>query len=302
MSKYVAFANTITLAISSLVKIYLILSQASLLAFALVGVFDALILALGMIYFYIFKTNHSLKSWRFDRNVAKYLFSDSWPLIIGSTASAIYMNIDQIMIKEFSGNINVGYYAVAVKLSTIWTFITVTIVSSLSPHFTKVFLEDERFFNKELAKIYGVLVKISFCIALITFILADYIVEILYGNLYKESVKLVKMYVWIIILIFLSNASWLYYINKSLSKIASYRLIIGAIVNIFLNLLLIPLYSIEGAIISTIISSFISSYLINIFFDDTRNNFWLQTQALKDIFVIKSWYLSYYIRGSNDNK
>ena len=55
MSKFVVYANIISLFLSSIVKIALILNEAPLLAFAWVILFDSFILACGFIYFYIKK-------------------------------------------------------------------------------------------------------------------------------------------------------------------------------------------------------------------------------------------------------
>lgn len=296
LSKYVAFANTITLAISSIIKVALILNESSLLAFALVGVFDTVILALGLIYFYWQKTHHSLREWQFDKVVAKRLLSDSWPLIFGSVAASFYTNIDQIMLGNISNSENVGYYAVAVRLSTFWIFITTTVVSSLFPYFTKVFDIDRKIFEQNLIKLYGLMIKVSFIIAAFVFIFSDIIIEILYGESYLPSSPVLRLYIWTSILVFLSNVSWIYYINHGLSKIASYRLLVGAVLNIVLNIYLIPLYSIKGAAIATIISYIVSSYIINLFFNSTRENFWLQTYAFRDLFTLKTWRLSHYLR------
>ena len=53
LSKYVVYANVISLLISSLIKIALILNDAPLIAFAWATLFDSFILALGFIYFYL---------------------------------------------------------------------------------------------------------------------------------------------------------------------------------------------------------------------------------------------------------
>ncbi len=53
LSKYVVYANVISLFISSIVKVVLILTDAPLLAFAWATLFDSVVLALGFIYYYI---------------------------------------------------------------------------------------------------------------------------------------------------------------------------------------------------------------------------------------------------------
>lgn len=289
LSKYVAFANAITLAISSVIKIVLILNQASLLAFAIVGVFDAVILSIGLVYFYWQKTQHSLREWQFDRVVAKQLLMDSWPLIFGSIAASLYMQIDQIMIQEILGSESVGYYAVAVKLSTIWLFITTSLTSTFAPAIIKAKQISRNLYIKRIGMIYSLLVKISLIICITMYAFSSLIVTYLYGIEYEDSVQVLNIYIWSILFVFLSNGSWAYYINEGLEKIASIRLIVGALINIILNMYLIKYVGLLGAAYSTIISYSISSYFINLFFSRTRDNFMLQTRAILDFFSVNSW-------------
>ena len=76
ISRYVVFTNMVSLAMSSIIKIGLILYQASLIAFALMVLFDSIILALGYLYFYL-KKDLSFRDWRFDKRVAVALLKDS---------------------------------------------------------------------------------------------------------------------------------------------------------------------------------------------------------------------------------
>jgi len=81
MSKYVVFANTFSLFVSSLVKILLIINNAPLIAFALVVVFDSIILAMGYLYFFIKKNpKFNIRGLKFKKDIAISLLRDSWPL------------------------------------------------------------------------------------------------------------------------------------------------------------------------------------------------------------------------------
>ena len=46
---------------------------------------------------------------------------------------AIYMKIDQVMIKQMLGADQVGLYAAAVRLSEVWYFIPIVITASVFP-------------------------------------------------------------------------------------------------------------------------------------------------------------------------
>lgn len=296
MSKYVALANTVCLMLSSLMKIILIINHAPLIAFAWMAVFDSVVLAVGLVYFYLIKTKHKLMSWRFDFGVAKNLLLQSFPLAIGSLSAFIYMEIDQVMLGLYSNDMQlVGNYAIAVKLSTLWYFIVTSITSSLAPQFTKLYHSDLDLFYERLQKVYDFVVKIAIIIIFAVFIFSDKIIYLLYGDKYMDSTDVLKIYVWSTFFVFLSNVSWLYYINRGLQKIASYRLIVGAVLNILLNIIFIPLYSLKGAAIATVISYAVSSYFMNLAYKETRTNFFIQSKAILNIFRFRTWLFIYYI-------
>ncbi len=288
MSKYVVYANIISLLISSIIKVVLLLNEASLIAFAWLVLFDSFVLACGFIYFYI-RNNISVIKWKFDKITAVDLLKDSWPLIFGSIAASIYMQIDQVMIKEILNNEAVGYYAVSVKLSNIWLFLTVIITSSLAPSIINAKKTNQKLYFDRIQLMYNLLLKIAVIISILTYLFSDYIILNLYGDEYNKSIEILNVYIWSIIFVFLSNGSWSYYLNENLQKIASLRLVYGAIVNVVLNIYFIELFGIKGAAYSTLISYIISSYFVNILYKKTKQNFLLQTKAILNIFNIKTW-------------
>jgi O-antigen/teichoic acid export membrane protein len=220
----------------------------------------------------------------FNKKLAISLLKDSWPLIFGSLSATIYMRIDQVMVKEMLNTTDAGYYAVAVRLSDIWLFVTVVITQSLMPSIINAKKVNEELYLKRIQMQYDLLVKIAVIIAAIITIFADRIINLLFTNAYIPSVPVLQVYVWSIIFVFLSNGSWAYYLNENLQTIAGLRLMYGAIINIVLNYYLIPICGLKGAAIATLISYSISSYFLNAFYPKTRKNFILQTKAILNIY------------------
>jgi len=68
ISRYVVYANIISLFLSSIIKVALILNEAPLIAFAWVILFDSFVLACGFVYFYIYNSNHFAASAEPDWN------------------------------------------------------------------------------------------------------------------------------------------------------------------------------------------------------------------------------------------
>jgi len=286
LSKYVVFANTGSLLISSIIKIVLILNNASLLAFAVVTIVDTSVVAFGLIYFYK-KQNLLLSKWVFKISKAKFLLRQSWPMILSGIAISLYMKIDQIMIANILNNKSVGYYAVAVKFSEMWLFITVAITNSLFPAIINAKKESQTKYKNRILNLYRLLVLISLSISVVIYLFANYIVLYTYGTDYKESIVLLQLYVWSIIFVFLNNGSWKWYISENLQYIATIRLFIGAGVNILLNLWWIQKFGLTGAVYATLVSYAIATYFGNLLSKKTIVNFKMQTKAIFTFYKIK---------------
>ncbi len=309
ISKYTVWSQNLAFLIMSVVKIVLIILKASLLAFAVAGLIEIILGSIFLIftYLYIFKRHshiisnqsrimepvtarssqnlHSLLfNWSFSKATAKSLLKDSWPLIIGSISALIYMRIDLIMVKELLGNIEAGYYTVAQRISESFLFLTVIITQTVFPVATETKKISKELYYRNLLLIYGILTKIAFIICLIIFFSSELIIRYIWGEFYIESIKILQLYVWTSFFVFLSNGSWIFYINENLQKFSMYRLVLGALVNVVLNIILIKRYGLVGAAVASLISYSISSYFFNAFSRKLLLNFKLQTLALLNLF------------------
>jgi len=289
LSKYVALANSISLGVSSLIKIVLLVNHASLIFFALMIVFDSLVLAIGLVYFYKKSSHLKLFRWSFDRQLAKSLLKDSWPLILGSISASVYIQIDQIMVKEIMGNESAGYYAASTKLTDLWLFITVLITKSLLPSIISAKKKSRKLFIYRMQYLYNLLMKISVIIIILISILATNIVELLYGEEYLNVIPVLTIYIWSISFVYLSNASTSYFLAENMKFHASMRLFLGALINIMLNMIWIESYGLIGAAYATLVSYSFSSYFYNALFKGTIINFKMQTIAILNIVNIDSY-------------
>jgi O-antigen/teichoic acid export membrane protein len=277
MSKYVVYANILSLFISSLVKIALILTDAPLIDFAWAVLFDSFILAVGLLYFY-FHNKLSVKSWKFELNIAKKLLSSSWPLIFSSVFVSIYMKIDQVMIKEYLNVYSVGLYAAAIKLILAVNFIGNIIVTSLFPSLVKS-INNQEITKDKFEKIFQLLFIIGLFLTLLFIIFSSDIITIVYGEQYSEADSIIYIYALTIVFVYFGLATSKYLIASNNQIIIIYRMMIGAIINIILNIILIPSYGLIGAAISTLIAQIFTSMVFNLFNKSTRFIFVMQLQS-----------------------
>lgn len=293
ISKYVAISNAVGLGLSTVIKVILILHKAPLIAFATMIVFDAAVLSIGLIYFYLRVQRRGLLGWRFDRRIAKKLLQDSWPLIFSGLVVSVYMKIDLVMVKWLLNEKAAGYYSAATRLAESWLFITVVITNSLYPAIVKAKEVSQELYFSRLKKMYQLLILISVTVSLITVIFSDQIIRYTFGESYASSIVILNIYTWSNVFVFMNNGSWSWYINEGLQRIAFLRLLAGALINVFLNVYLIRRLGIAGAAYATLISYAVASYLGNLISRKTWPNFVLQSRAIFGFLNFKSYFNEY---------
>ncbi len=289
ISKYAVYANIISLFISSIVKIALILYEASLIAFALVAFFDSIVLAIGFVYFYLKHLKDSklkIKNVKFKREVAVSLFKDSWPLILSGIVLMIQARIDQVMLQEMIGSKEVGYYSVALRLIETFGFIPVLLNNSIFPALVNAKKVSQVLYIERFLNYY----RLSFLLFIITsvpiFLFAEHIVVSLYGDAYQPAGILLSL---MAIRLFFTNTGVARGAFINIENLFNFSLITmtaGAIVNVCLNYYLIPSYQSQGAIIATIISFSVTTFLIDFFYTKTSENVKLQILGILTFYKI----------------
>jgi len=136
------------------------------------------------------------------------------------------------------------------------------VAQSLFPAIVKAKEISEELYFKRLQGLYALMIWTAIAIALPVTSLSEWIIKFLYGVEYLQASKVLSISIWAGVFVFLGVASGGYLLAENYTKIVFLRTFIGACVNIFLNLLLIPTFKIEGAAFATLISQFIAVFFI----------------------------------------
>jgi O-antigen/teichoic acid export membrane protein len=269
LSKYVVYANIISLFLSSIFKITLILYDAPLIAFAWAVLFDSVVLAAGFIYFY-YQNKLSFKEWKFEKSIALDLIKDSWPLVLRGIVISVYMRIDQVMIKELMNNEAVGQYAAAVRLSEAWYFIPMIVSSSLFPAIINSKKQSEGLYQARLQNLYTLAVWIAIAIALPMTFLSDWVVNILYGVQYDQAGGVLMIHIWAGVFVSFGSIWSKHMLANNKQKVFLSYDITSTVLNVIINLILIPFIGIMGAAIATAFSMLITYIFFGIFYHDQK--------------------------------
>ncbi len=279
-AKYTSISRTVALVLSSIFKISLIASSASVVLFAYSNLILSVVAAIFLIYFYNKHATVLTKSWKFSSTRAKELLSQGWMIFLGAIFTIIYLKMDQVMLKWLIGSEEVGVYSVASTLSEAWYFIPIAIVSSFFPKLIKLRKTDENQFNKRLQQIFDLLFVLAFFVAILVSIFASPIILLFFGEAYLSSATILTIHVWAALFIFMRAAfsQWILIENVLMFSLITQGL--GAAANIGLNFLLIPHYAGEGAAYATLISYAVASYFSLLVYKKTRPVFWMMSKAI----------------------
>lgn len=178
-------------------------------------------------------------------------------LSVASIFSLLYVRIDTLMLSAMKGNSVVGWYNAAYNLILGLTPIALLFMSALLPIMSVSFITSKNTLKIIFEKAFRYLFIIGLPISVGIFMISDKIILLLYDQQYTNSIIALRILAWDVIIIFLIQC--ISYLLISIDKQKKIVIFFGVtvILNIILNLILIPNFSYVGSGVATIISEFI---------------------------------------------
>jgi PST family polysaccharide transporter len=276
--KYIVWVQNGCFLIFAAIKVALIVSNAPLIAFAWAAASEALMVAVLMSLILELR-GPKIHQLRFSFLRAKKLTTDSWPLLLSGMAIMIYMKIDQIMLGQMLGDDAVGIYSAAVRLSEVWYFIPMTIVTSVFPYILETKKRDNSEYLKQLQRLYDLMVCLSVAIALPMTVLSTPIVIALFGSSYADSGPILAIHIWASVFVFLGVASNQWFIAENRLILGLQRAFLGLLINVFFNIILIPKFGTVGAAIATLLGQIAAAWLFDLIQPVTRIVFLMKLRS-----------------------
>ena len=279
LSRYTVIAKNCVFLLMALVKVVFILSHASVILFAWIALAETVLGGVGLIFAYR-HLGRKLTEWRSTLSCCLRLLGDSWPMILSGFSVAIYMKIDQVMLGDMAGNGAVGIYTSATKLTEIWYMVPMVIVSSVFPAIVQSREQDEQLYYRRITRLFSLMAAASLPIAIPVSLCSSWVVKLLYGAGYQAAGPVLAVHIWASLFVFYGVAQGSWDLTENLTRLAMVRIVIGAIVNILLNLWLIPVYGALGAAVATVVSQALAAVILNGLHEKTRPILFCQLRSL----------------------
>jgi O-antigen/teichoic acid export membrane protein len=192
---------------------------------------------------------------RFNWSHLKSLFTFSFWIFLAMSGVLVFTTADVVLIGYFMSNAEVGIYRVAINLATLGVFVALALQYVLYPKFSRWNEEgNHELMTSSLARAYtySLILALPFCVG--GWLLGDKLLFYLFGEAFSTGTGalfiLLSVYV-IYVFLYLQMMT----LNALNHPKDSFRVTaVAVVVNIALNVLLIPVLGIIGAALATLVS------------------------------------------------
>ncbi|WAI00828.1 flippase [Methanogenium organophilum] len=199
---------------------------------------------------------------RFTPEHLKNLFTFSFWIFLSGSGAVIFSYADTILVGYFLSTADVGLYQIAAQFTAIAVFTTVALRTTLYPKISQWHAEGcSGFIERSLSRAFTYSLLLAVPVAVGGWILGERLLYFLYGAGFAEGADVLR----ILLLVQVANA-FMFLQTMALSatgrpRESFYATGTAAVINILLNLALIPILGIEGAAIATLVTMLVNAVI-----------------------------------------
>jgi O-antigen/teichoic acid export membrane protein len=184
----------------------------------------------------------------------KELLKNSWPISVSIIFVSIYGKIDHVMLFKMRGSYDLGFYAAAIKLTELLVAIAAILMTSIFPLLSEYARTSPDAFKKTYELAFKYLMLFIIPIAVMVTLYSRQIILLCYGRNFLASASPLSILIWSTVFIYIGivHSNLLVAVNlQHLDVIFTSSFLV---INVLLNLFLIPRYSFVGAAIAMAVS------------------------------------------------
>jgi O-antigen/teichoic acid export membrane protein len=264
-------------------KVFLLVSGKSVYWFAVVYAIEFGIIGLSLLGIYFKQGGKPL---RFSWSMAKHLFSGSRPYIFSSLMVTLFHNTDHVMLKMISGDAENGFYSAAITSASVVSFVYTAIIDSMRPVILANKKQDSEEYGKNLSTLYCIIVYLALAQGLVFTLLAKPIVWMLYGAEYMQTASVLQVLVWYISFSEMGRIRNIWILSEGKQKILWKINLVGALLNIAINAVLIPIWGAFGAAFASFVTQAFTNFVLGFVVKTLRENNRLLLEGINPKFAM----------------
>lgn len=286
LSKYTSVIMLASYVVVSAYRIFLLMTSKSVYWFALTNSLDYALIGVSLIFIYNKKAEGKL-TFSFAR--AKKMLNGGKHYILASLMVVVIQSTDHIMLTNMISEEENGYYSAAITCATMLQFVYIAIVDSFRPLILTNKKDNEELYKLNVSRLYCVVFypAVLQCAAFALF--AGLIVNILYGPDYHDTVLILQILVWYFIFSLMGVVRNVWILAEEKQKYLWGINLTGALFNIVLNFITIPLWGACGAALASLVTQFFTNFILGFIFPPLRENNMLLLQGINPKFLAREY-------------
>lgn len=288
-AKRIVISNNIVKIISYFLQYICMILNKGIIFIAIVRCIGSLIRVIILKYQYNSSYLGKLenKSVKLDIKLIVKIIDESKYLWFSFVSFLIYTQTDRLMINHYLGVEEVGVYTIGMQLSNILAILIGPIQNSLFPKFLELYRNDYQKYYNFYKLTNTIITQFYLIITLISIIVVKYTFKYVYSSQYDGAILIYSILAFSVFIKANGSLQTSHMTIKNITKKSFYKTLVSLVLNIILNILLIPKYGINGAAIATLITQFIALFLIDFFIKEYQEQAIIQLKSLNLIYLIK---------------
>lgn len=259
LSKYPSIVALIAYVVVAVYKIYILVSGKSIRWFAVSHVIEVFVIAILLIVLFKKLSKQKLS---FSWELGKQMFNRSKYYITSSIMVVIFQQTDRIMLKLMLDEAQTGYYSAAITCIGITSFVFSAIIDSARPSILESNVSSKDRFEKKTVVLFSVITALSLAQSIGMTLLSKPIILIVYGEAFLPAVPVLSCAVWFVTFGYYGMVRNIWILAEGQQKYLWIINLCGAVMNVIVNLILIPLYGAVGAAVASVITQFFTNFVL----------------------------------------
>lgn len=224
---------------------------------------------------FVFNLNEGLKSLKI-----------ALPYGIHAILATLYFQIDTVFLSYFKGNVEVGYYQAAMRILMATMIICEVIVSAYFPIIAEKIKTNNESFKRNGLAFNKYMILTGGIISAFLFLFSEQIIPLIYGKQYENTILIMQLLSIVVFLRFL-GASYAVFITVTDNQmLRAIGVAASVVLNVGLNIILIPRYGAIGAAIVSIITHLVLDSIYTVFATRLTKNVFLDHHLMKGLLTI----------------
>ncbi|WP_457331818.1 flippase [Rhizobacter sp. P5_C2] len=235
---------------AALAKVALIVLGFGVLAFAWVGLAEAVLTCAAIFAIWSAMAGHRPR-WSADAAGAWQMLASGAPLALAALATSLNSRVDQLMLGWLAGFGQVGLYAAATRFSEIWWILPPMLLNSIAPAY--IYGHDgDAAIRRRVAWISASLAVPAVAASVLTTLWGDALVALALGPGYAGAGAILAVHIWLTVFLFLDAPLSHYLVATHRQRYLTGKTLLTLAANLALNAWLVPRHGALGAAIATL--------------------------------------------------